>query len=196
MELLTARLRLRPWTDADRDPFAAMSLYPDVMRYLLAITSRAESDAWIDRQIEHQARHGFCFWAAEDRATGSFVGSVGLLRVGYEAHFTPAVEVGWRIAPAFWGAGLAPEAAEASLRHGFEILRLPEIVANTAPANANSQRVMVKLGMVRDPAEDFDHPRTPHGHPLRRQVLFRMTSDAWRAHAPAPSGATLPSPPA
>ena len=181
MELLTPRLRLRPWTDADREPFAAMSLHPGVKAYLLSIQSRADSDAWIDRQMAHQAEHGFCFWAAEMRDGGTFVGSVGLLRPSYDAHFTPAVEVGWRLAPAFWGQGLAPEAAEASLRHAFEVLGLAEVVATTVPANANSRRVMAKLGMTYDPADDYDHPRTPEGHPFRRAVLYRLRREDWRS---------------
>lgn len=132
-----------------------------------------------------QARDGFCFWAAEERTTGAFVGSIGLMRVPYDAHFTPAVEVGWRIARSFWGAGIAPEAAEACLRHGFVALGLPEIVANTVPGNAKSRRVMEKIGMVHDPDGDFDHPRQPEGDPLRRQVLYRLTSAGWAARRPA-----------
>jgi RimJ/RimL family protein N-acetyltransferase len=112
--------------------------------------------------------------------SGEFIGAVGLLRVRYEAHFTPAVEVGWRIAREFWGYRYAPEAAEAALHYGFANLQLSEIVANTVPLNINSQRVMMKLGMSRDPADDFDHPLVPECHPLRRQVLYRLTRNNWR----------------
>ena len=150
------------------------------MEYLLPLATREASDAWIDRQIAHLAQYGFGLWAVEARASGVFVGAVGLLHVTYNAHFTPAIEVGWRIAREFWGRGYAPEAAAAALRFGFEDLHLQEIVANTVIANAKSQRVMLKLGMSRDPDGDFDHPRIPDGHPLHRQVLYRITRQAWQ----------------
>jgi RimJ/RimL family protein N-acetyltransferase len=179
-ELYTRQLILREWREADRQPFAEMSADAEVMRYLMPHATRADSDAWIDRQRQHQAARGFCFWAVELAASAEFVGSVGLYRVPYQAHFTPAVEVGWRLARRYWGQGYATEAAEAALQYGFEALRLPEIVANTAVANASSQRVMQRLGMSRDPADDFDHPRVPEAHPLRRQVLYRLPADRWR----------------
>jgi RimJ/RimL family protein N-acetyltransferase len=177
MRIVSDRLMLRPWQDADRAPFAEMSADPAVMQYLLPLTTRDASDAWIDRQMAHLAAHGFCFWAVE--ADGGFVGTVGLGRIGYTAHFTPAVEIGWRIARAFWGLGYAPEAARAALRFGFETAACPEIVANAGFDNDKSQRVMAKLGMSRDPADDFDHPRVPEGDPLRRQVLYRLRRENW-----------------
>lgn len=189
--LVTPRLRLRPWRDADRAPFAEMSADPEVMAHLPIMPERALSDAWIDRQCAHQAAHGFCFWAAELCDTGEFAGSIGLVHVRYTAHFTPAVEVGWRLAKRFWGRGYAPEAAEASLRFGFEHLGLDEIVAITTPENANSQRVMRKLGMTRDPADDFDHPLAPPDAVLRHCVLFRLSRGAWSAGR-RPGLASLP----
>jgi RimJ/RimL family protein N-acetyltransferase len=176
----TKRLVLRHWMEADREPFAALSADPDVMRYLMPLATRAASDAWIDRQQAHLERHGFCMWAISPIGSTAFIGCVGLLQVRYEAHFVPAVEVGWRLARAYWGQGLAPEAAAAALAFGFDGLGLEEIVANTSPANANSQRVMMKLGMARDPADDFDHPLVPPGDPLRRQVLYRLSAAAWQ----------------
>ena len=182
----TPRLVLRPWQDADRPAFFAMSADPGLQEFLRPLTTRDASDGWIDHQVAHQAGHGFCFWAVERRDDGLFVGSVGLYQVGYEAHFTPAVEVGWRIARAFWGLGYAPEAAAASLRHGFEVLHLPEVVANASVGNARSRRVMAKLGMTHDPADDFDHPRYPDGDPMRRQVLYRLAGDVWLARQADP----------
>ena len=181
MGIVSERLMLRPWTDADRQPFAEMSSDPVVMQHLMPLTHRDASDKWIDGQIGLMEQHGLCFWAVERRSDRAFVGSVGLLPVGYEAHFTPAVEVGWRIARAFWGLGYAPEAAGAAIRFGFEAVEMAEVVANTVPANLKSRRVMSKLGMSHDASDDFDHPRVPEGHPLRRQVLYRLTRDRWRA---------------
>lgn len=179
LPLETERLILRPWRACDREPFAAMSCDPDVMAYLLPFPSPEAVDSWIARQQAHLATHGFCLWAIECRDTGEFMGAAGLLRIGYEAHFAPAVEVGWRLARRFWGMGYAPEAASAAINFGFDRRGLQEIVANTVPNNSNSRRVMEKLGMAYDPADDFDHPLVPADSPLRRQVLYRLPRERW-----------------
>jgi len=181
MSIETARLILRPWIEEDRKPFAEMSADPAVMEHLLPLGGHDGANGWIDRHMAHLAEHGFCFWALEEKESGAFAGSVGLVKVGYEAHFTPAVEVGWRLARTFWGKGYAPETALASMRYGFEVLGLTEIVANTATHNTNSRRVMEKLGMDHDAQDDFNHPRMPENHPLRRQVLYRFSQDRWTA---------------
>ncbi len=170
---LTARLRLRRWRDADREPFARINADPEVMRHFPAPLSRAESDALVDRAEAHFAAHGFGLWAAELRATGQLAGYIGLVVPNFEAHFTPAVEIGWRLDSALWNQGLATEGAREVLRYAFEELRLPEVVSFTVPGNLASRRVMEKIGLALDPAGDFDHPRLPEGHPLRRHVLYR-----------------------
>jgi len=181
MQLLTPRLILRSWMASDRLPFAEMSEDAGVMEYLRPLATRDASDAWIDFQISHQSSHGFCLWAVESRASGIFMGAVGLLRIGFVAHFTPAVEVGWRLARPFWGQGFAVEAARASLQFGFEQLRLNEVVAHASIRNVRSRRVMARLGMSHDSAEDFDHPRIAETDSLKRQVLYRLTRAAWVA---------------
>lgn len=188
MVIETDRLILRPWAEKDRPSFHGMSTDPVVMEFLLPMAGRSTTDAWIDRQIAHDAEHGFCFWALESKESGSFLGAAGLLRVGYDAHFTPAVEVGWRLSRSFWGRGYAPEAAAASVQFGFERLSLPEIVANTVAGNTRSRRVMEKLGMSHEGRDDFDHPRISEGHPLRRQVLYRLSRDHWTAMEAARNG--------
>ncbi len=177
--LTTERLILRPWRPSDTEPFAAMSEDPEVMANLLAFASREAIAVWVQRQQAHFAKNGFGFWALESRETGEFMGATGLLHIRYEAHFTPAVEVGWRLAHRFWGQGYVPEAARSALQFGFENLGLSEIVANTVEANHNSRRVMEKLGMIRDVADDFDHPLVPVDSPLRRQMLYRLTRESW-----------------
>ena len=177
--LKTEHLILRPWRPSDTEPFTAMSQDPEVMAHLLAFASQEAIASWIQRQVDHFEKYGFGFWALESRETGEFMGATGLLRISYEAHFTPAVEVGWRLARRFWGQGYVPEAARSALSFGFENLGLSEIVANTVSANHNSRRVMEKLGMVRDPADDFDHPLVPADSPLRRQILYRLTRENW-----------------
>ncbi|HVV87817.1 MAG TPA: GNAT family N-acetyltransferase [Kofleriaceae bacterium] len=181
-ELLTPRLRLRAWRDDDRAPFAAMCADPEVMAYFPERLDRAAADATVERIVAHHAQHGFGLWAVEVPERGlDFAGFIGLMGCRFEAHFTPAVEVGWRLCRAAWGAGYATEGARASVRHGFETLGLGEIVSLTVPANRRSWAVMERLGMRRDPADDFDHPRVPEGSPLRRHVLYRLARADWEA---------------
>jgi RimJ/RimL family protein N-acetyltransferase len=168
---------LRRWRDEDREPFATMNADPRVMEFLPAPLDRTASDSMIERISAHFAEHGFGLWAIEVPGEAAFVGYVGLLRPTFESHFTPCVEVGWRLAAGFWGRGIATEAARAAIEFGFEKLGLDEIVSFTVPANARSIRVMEKLGMTRSPDDDFDHPRMAEGHPLRRHVLYRLTRE-------------------
>jgi RimJ/RimL family protein N-acetyltransferase len=184
-ELETERLRLRRWREGDREPFAALNADPVVMEHFPALSSRAESDAMVDRIEAHFDRRGFGLWAVEVRDGAPFVGFVGLWTPMFEAHFTPAVEVGWRLAPAHWGHGYATEAARAAVDYGFVEHELEEIVAFTVPANFRSRRVMERLGMTHDPADDFDHPGIPVDDPLRRHVLYRLASSPEGASPPA-----------
>lgn len=171
--LQTERLILRRWVSADRKPFAGMNSDPEVMKYFPSVLSREESDELADRIEEHVVTHGFGLWALEISDLASFAGFVGLSMPGFEASFTPCVEIGWRLARAYWGHGYATEAASATLAFGFDELRLDQIVSFTVPGNARSRRVMEKLGMTHDPRDDFEHPSLPEGHPLRRHVLYR-----------------------
>lgn len=173
-EIETPRLLLRPWCNADREPFARMNADPRVMEFFPALLSTEQSNAWIDRSEAYMEHRGFGFLAAELRATGEFIGFIGLSVPSFEASFTPCVEIGWRLAAEHWGSGLATEGAREILRYGFTTLALREVVAFTATANQRSRRVMEKLGMTYHPADDFDHPKIPAGHPLRRHVLYRL----------------------
>ena len=169
------RLLLRRWRRSDLAPFAALNADPRVMRYFPATLSRAESDAFADGIEDHFAEKGFGLWAVEVPGGAPFIGFVGLSVPRFEASFTPCVEIGWRLAAEHWGRGYAPEAARAALAFGFDTLALREILSFTAMANQPSRRVMEKLGMTHDPADDFDHPALPEGHALRRHVLYRLS---------------------
>lgn len=144
------------------------------MEFFPTTLSRDESDTFVDRIEEHFDHHGFGLWAVELRSSSEFVGYVGLWSTNFEAHFTPAIEVGWRLARNSWGAGLATEAARAALADGFDRIGIEEIVSFTAAINLSSRRVMEKLGMTHDPSEDFEHPSLPAGHVLRPHVLYRL----------------------
>jgi RimJ/RimL family protein N-acetyltransferase len=172
-QIRTARLLLRRWTDDDVAPFARMSADPRVMEYFPALLSREESEASVRRIRARFDEHGFGLWAVEIPGEAPFIGFTGLMPPRFEAHFTPAIEIGWRLAFEHWGRGYATEAARAALAFGFDSLGLGEIVSFTAPSNLRSRRVMEKLGMQHDVHGDFDHPLIPEGHPLRRHVLYR-----------------------
>jgi RimJ/RimL family protein N-acetyltransferase len=178
--LLTDRLLLRPWRSEDREPFAALNADPEVMEFLPAPLTRAESDAMVDRIEQTWDERDLGLFAVEVRASDDFAGFIGLWPATFESSFTPAIEVGWRLARRYWGHGYASEGATAALADGFGRLELDEIVSFTAVINERSQRVMQRLGMTRDPAEDFDHPVLPKGHRLRRHVLYRLASSAER----------------
>jgi 3-dehydroquinate dehydratase/shikimate dehydrogenase len=151
-----------------------MNSDPLVMRYFPSTMTAEETDAMLERNLLHFERHGFGLWAVVNKATGEFAGYIGLAVPAFEAHFTPCVEIGWRLAAHFWNRGLATEGAAYVLGFAFETLRLDEIVSFTTGTNLPSRRVMEKLGMVYDRNGDFDHPGIPAGHPLRRHVLYRV----------------------
>jgi RimJ/RimL family protein N-acetyltransferase len=173
--LHTGRVILRGWRASDRAPFAALNADPRVMEFLPGVLTRAESDAFADRIEAHFAERGFGLWAVEVPGRAPFAGFVGLAVPRFEASFTPCVEVGWRLAHAFWGGGYATEGARAALEFGFGKLGLAEILSFTVPANVRSRRVMEKLGMSHRAEDDFDHPALPEGHRLRRHVLYRLS---------------------
>ena len=187
--LRTERLLLRRWRDEDRAPFAALCADPVVMEHFPALLSRAECDAAVERFEAGCDERGFGFLAVERRDDGAFLGFVGLSVPGFEAPFQPCVEIGWRLAREHHGHGYAQEAARAWLAHGFEVRGLEEIVSFTATTNANSERVMRRLGMR--PDGEFDHPALEPGHRLRRHVLYRLGRADWRAGRERATGLRL-----
>lgn len=174
--IATERLILRPWKDEDFAPFAEMNADPRVREFFPSLLTREESDKVARHRQTTYERDGFCFYAAELTATGQFVGFVGIETVDFVIPSLPqpAVEIGWRLAHAYWGKGLATEGARGVVRYAFETLGLREIVAITVPANVRSRRVMEKIGMQHYPELDFDHPRIAEGHPLRRHVFYAI----------------------
>ncbi|WP_214410333.1 GNAT family N-acetyltransferase [Sphaerisporangium fuscum] len=179
--LQTERLILRRWREDDKEPFAEMNADPEVMEHFPSTLTREESDAMVGRIMAGIEEHGYGLWAVEVKETGRFVGFTGIVWQTFEAHFTPAVEVGWRLRRDAWGHGYATEAATAALDHGFGPAGLTDIVSMTARSNVRSQAVMRRLGMTYDPADDFEHPKPPPGSPLRPHVLYRLTAADWHA---------------
>ena len=147
------------------------------MAHFPATLSREASDALAQRIEDHFVELGFGLWAVEIPGVTLFAGFIGLSVPRFRAPFTPCVEIGWRLAADAWGVGYATEGARGVLAYGFGALGLRDIVSFTVPENLASRRVMERIGMQRDPADDFDHPSWPEGH--RRHVLYRVV----RPHA-------------
>lgn len=177
--LATGRVVLRPWRKSDLAPFRALNADPRVMRYFPAVLDAAQSDALADRIRQGLADRDFGFWAVEVPNVASFIGFAGLSVPGFRAHFTPCIEIGWRLVAGHWGKGYASEAAAAALRHAFGTLQLNEVVSFTAATNRRSVAVMRRIGMSHDPADDFEHPNLAAGSPLRQHVLYRLSRDVW-----------------
>jgi RimJ/RimL family protein N-acetyltransferase len=177
--LFTKRLRLRGWRDSDLEPFAELNADPHVMQFYPRPLDRARSDASADRIRATLDARGFGLWAVEASDAAPFLGYVGLAEPAFRSHFTPCVEIGWRLAHRYWGHGYATEAAKAVLDHAFGALGLSEVVSFTAQDNRRSRRVMERLGMSYSSRDDFEHPDIPVGHPLRPHVLYRLGRSAW-----------------
>ena len=181
--ITTARLQLRSWRDEDLEPFAALNADPRVRAFFPALQTYQQSAESMQNIGEHFRRHGFGLWAIEVLGGASFVGFVGLSVPSFDAPFTPCVELGYRLAFEHWDRGFATEGARAALAFGFATLGLAEVVAMTAVDNVRSRRVMERVGMTRNPGDDFDHPDIVVGHPLRRHVLYRLRAPDWKAAA-------------
>jgi RimJ/RimL family protein N-acetyltransferase len=173
--LKTKRLILRTWKKQDLDPMSAINQDPLVCEFLPKIGDRAATKALIQLFINHYEKYGFTAHAVELRSNSKFIGFVGLLIPSFEAHFTPAVEIAWRLDSKYWGKGYATEAAKSVVDFAFTTLKLEEVVSFTVENNIRSRRVMEKIGMRHNPHDDFDHPKLPKSNPLCRHVLYRLS---------------------
>jgi RimJ/RimL family protein N-acetyltransferase len=180
--LRTERLVLRPWRDTDRTPFASMNADPKVMEWFPRLSTRAESDAFVDRIVARMEQQGFGLWAVEVPGVSEFIGFIGL-NPADAVLGRPVLEIGWRLVADHWGRGYATEGGTASLAHAFDVLGQQEIVSFTTAGNVRSRRVMEKLGLTHRPADDFDHPGVPPEWSGRRHVLYRITHIEWRRRA-------------
>ena len=174
----TERLILRPPEARDRAALAVITGAPRVGDWLAATLTPEQNDAMIERVLAHQAKHGFCLWAAERKADGTVIGMAGLMAMGADLPPGPALEVGWRLAPETWGQGYATEGARACLDWGFANRDMAEIIAITAATNRASQAVMLRLGMTPDPSRDFAHPKLADDHPLKAHVTYAIKRPA------------------
>ena len=179
----TSRIILREWQEEDFSHFARVNADPLVMEYMPRVLPPEDSDKLVRRFQRHFKKHGYGMYALETKADESFVGFVGLNHVEFDAHFTPSVEIAWRLDYGFWGQGYATEAALRVLDHGFNALSLDKIVSFTVHDNARSIHVMEKIGLQHDKNGDFDYPSLKSGHPLGRFVLYKMDKKQYKAGA-------------
>lgn len=169
----TARLILRTWKHEDTDAYYQINQDRQVIELLRGPLSMQQVIEFISAANQHQEKHGYTLWAIELKQTGELIGFTGLNYTDWQAHFTPAVEIGWRLGSQHWGRGYATESAKAALKHGFTRCHLKEIVSFTVPTNARSIRVMEKIGLKRDVNGDFAHPKLPNDHRLSHHILYR-----------------------
>ena len=172
--LETNRLILRTWNEKDIEAMTVINQDPKVCEFLPAVGNRESTEAGVRKAMQHYEEHGYCLYAVELKSTHEFIGWVGLAIPSFEAHFTPAVEIGWRLSSNHWNQGYATEAAKAVLAYAFNTLGMDEIVSFTAVNNQPSRRVMEKIGLLHHPEGDFDHPKLEKLHPLCRHVLYRL----------------------
>ena len=151
-----------------------------VMKFFPKCLTREESDQLAERIEAAISQRGFGLYAVERRSSSEFIGFVGLSEPSFTAPFTPCIEIGWRLAFQHWGEGLGTDAARTVREHAFQELGIFGLVSFTAAANVASRRVMEKLGMTHDEADDFDHPALPEGDPLQRHVLYRISASGAR----------------
>jgi RimJ/RimL family protein N-acetyltransferase len=182
-ELRTDRLVLRRWRDEDREPFAALNADPVVMEFFPGRLSRQKSDDFVDRIEAGFEERGYGLWAVEVPEVAPFIGFVGLNPATFDAPFTPALEVGWRLQRSGWGQGYATEGGRAALAFAFDELGVDEVVSFTTVRNQRSRRVMERLGLRHDSDGDFEHPELPEHHPIRPHVLYRIARAAWESTA-------------
>ncbi len=178
----TDRLILRPWKEEDIEPFAQLNGDPHVMKYFPSTLTKEVSDQMAKRMQNKIEERGWGWWAVSVPEVADFIGFIGLNNVdqSFQVPFTPAIEIGWRLASNYWGKGYASEGAAACLKYGFEVLKLAEIVSFTSVPNNRSRRVMEKIGMHRDSKDDFDNPNLAENHWLRKHVLYRLGVGEWQ----------------
>ena len=170
--LVTWRLQLREWREADKPLLAEIHSDPEVMRFLGGMKTFAETCAIVDRLIGMFKSQEPGFWAAERIADGKLIGWIGLRKLGPEYPFGPALEVAWRLGRSFWNQGYATEGARAALSYAFDVLDAPRVFAFTALANDRSEAVMRRVGMKKVEGGEFAHPDLPATDPHSLHVLY------------------------
>ncbi len=178
--LATPRLLLRTWSLADVAQYHQLNQDPKVIAFLPGSLSKEQVENFIATANKHQQQHGYTLWAVELKKTGELIGYIGLNPIDWQAPFTPAVEIAWRLDSRYWNQGYATEGAKAALAYGFNRVNLEQIVSFTVPDNKRSIRVMKKIGLIRDEYGDFAHPKLAPDHPLSQHILYRLNKTDYK----------------
>lgn len=171
-EFETERLGFRRWKEEDKIPFAKMNANKEVMKYFLHELSRKQSDEFVDKINNHFKQYGFGLWAVELKETREFIGFIGFFKATFQSHFTPCIEIGWRLDSRYWNKGYATEGAKACLEYGFDTLGFEDIYSFTSQINKPSINVMKKIGLKQ--VDTFNHPRIENDNPLSLHVLYKI----------------------
>lgn len=177
--LHTERLILREWHDDDLLPFYDLNADQKVMAFFPKVLNREQSDEYAWEIQNRLNKSGWGLWAVEEKASGNFIGFVGLNQPEIEFPFSPCIEIGWRLAKEYWGKGYATEAGGKSLEYAFDILSVDEVVSFTAVTNKRSEAVMKRLGME-NTNSNFNHPLVPNSSELCEHVLYKITRKQWQ----------------
>jgi RimJ/RimL family protein N-acetyltransferase len=169
--LETPRLILRQWKKTDHEPFVKLNMDKDVMGFFPSVLTKAESIAQIERLTSDIDKFGYGFFAVERKDNREFIGFTGLAHPRFESYFTPCIEIGWRLNKENWGWGFATEAAKACLEYGLNDLGIDQIYSFTAVHNIRSEKVMQKIGMIKQGY--FEHPLMEDGHILKQHILYK-----------------------
>ncbi len=172
--LETERLILRTWNDDDLENYYQINQDQKVTEFLLVTPTMEQVKEFMHGMNEQYKELNYTLFAAVEKSSHALIGFIGLNPPKWESHFTPCVEIGWRLGSKYWGMGYATEGAEAVLAYGFDQCHLNEIVSFTVHENIRSRRVMEKLSMEHDSADDFNHPLVPVDHKLLKHVLYRI----------------------
>ena len=144
----------------------------EVMKYFPNVLTDEETFETVKKINLHFEKNGFGLFAVENKITGKFIGFTGFAIPGFDAFFTPCIEIGWRYKKEAWGKGFATEAATACLEYGFETLRFIRVVSFTSAINLRSEKVMKKIGMTK--VGEFNHPKSEETNILCKHVLYEI----------------------
>lgn len=170
------RLGFRNWVEEDFPTMASISGNPEVMEFFPAVATELQTIDFLKRMQQMCIDKGYCYFAVDELESSRLIGFIGLCDQTYESSFTPAVDIGWRLSPEFWGKGYATEGAKRCLDYGFRVIGLDRIISTAPSVNVRSVHVMEKIGMKL--MGSFDHPRLAEHPHLNPCVWFRSEKDS------------------
>jgi len=166
----SARLGFRNWLATDLEEMAAINADKEVMEFFPRLATKEETANFIHRMQRQFTDKGFCYFAVDKLENNEFIGFIGLSEQTFEAHFTPCIDIGWRLSKTAWNKGFATEGAARCLEFAFHDLNLQKVVAVAPKINVRSEQVMKKIGMKK--LGEFEHPLLGDCERLKDCVLY------------------------